>query len=55
MVLSVKFFEGSKVAECPTFKIKLFTLSVHNLSMCYVISHISYEGVFSLEESGVQF
>ena len=26
MVLSVKFFEGSNVAECPTFEIKLFTL-----------------------------
>ena len=40
----VKFFEGSNVAECPTFEIKLFTLTVHNLSICYVISHISSEG-----------
>ena len=37
----VKFFEGSNEAECPTFEIKLFTLTVHNLSICYVISHIS--------------
>ena len=48
MVLS-----GSNVAECPTFEIKLFTLTVHNLSICYVISHISVEGEFSLEKSGV--
>ena len=53
MVLSVKNFESSNVAECPTFEIKLFTLTVHNLSICYVISHISLEGGFSLEESGV--
>ena len=53
MVLSVKFFKGSNVAECPTFEIKLFTLTVHNLSFCYVISHISLEGEFSLEEYGV--
>ena len=55
MVLSVKFFEGSNVAKCPTFEIKLFTLTVHNLSICYIISHISKEGEFSLEESGVIF
>ena len=47
MVLSVKFFEGSNVAELPTFEIKLFTLTVHNMSICYVISHISFEGEFS--------
>ena len=45
MVLSVKFFEGSSVAECPTFEIKL--------SNCYVNSHISLEGEFSSEESDV--
>ena len=28
MVLSVKFFEGSNVAECPTFEVKLFTLTL---------------------------
>ena len=27
MALSFKFFEGSNVAECPTFEIKLFTLT----------------------------
>ena len=53
MVLSVKFFEGSNVAEYPTFKINLFTLTVHNLSICYVISHISSEGEFGSEESDV--
>ena len=46
MVLSVKVFEGSNVAECPTFEITLFTLTVNNLSICYVISHISFEGEF---------
>ena len=45
MVLSVKFFKGSNnVAECPTFEIKLITFTAHNLSICYVISHISLEG-----------
>ena len=29
MVLSVKFFEGSNVAECPTFEIKLFPRSLY--------------------------
>ena len=53
MVLYVKFFEGSNVAECPTFEIKLFTLTVHNLSICYVISHISLEGEFGSEESDI--
>ena len=53
MVLSVKFFEGSNVAECPTFEIKLFTLTVHNMSICYVNSHISLEGEFGSEESDV--
>ena len=42
MVLSVKFFEGSNVAECPTFEIKLVTLTVHNMFICYVISHINF-------------
>ena len=28
MVLFVKFFEGSNIAECPTFEIKLFTLYI---------------------------
>ena len=41
VILSLNNFEGSYVAECPTFKIKLFTLTVHNLSICYVISRIS--------------
>ena len=53
MVLSVKFFEGSNVAVCPTFEIKLFTLTVRNLSICYVNSHISLEGEFGSEESDV--
>ena len=53
MVRSVKFFEGSNVAECPTFEIKLFTLTVHHLSICYVISHISLEGEFDSDESDV--
>ena len=53
MVLSDKFYEGSNVAECPTFEIKLFTLTVHNLSICYVNSHISLEGEFGSEESDV--
>ena len=53
MVLSVKFFDGSNLPECPTFEIKLFTLTVHNMSICYVISHISLEGEFSSEESYV--
>ena len=51
--LSVKFFEGSNVAECTTFEIKLFTFTAHNLSICYVIFHISLEGEFSSEESYV--
>ena len=46
MVLSVKYFEGSNVAECSTLEIKLFTLTVHNLCISYVISHISFEGEF---------
>ena len=53
MVLSVKFFEGSNVAECPTFEIKLLTFTAQNLSICYAISHISLEGEFSSEESYV--
>ena len=53
VVPSVKFFEGSNVDQCPTFEIKLFTLTVHNLSICYVISHISLEGEFSSDESDV--
>ena len=53
MVLSVKFFEGSNVAECPTFEIKLFTLTVHNLSICYVNSHNGLEGEFGSEEPDV--
>ena len=53
MVLSVKFFEGSNVAECPTFEIKLFTLTVCNLSIGYVNSHISLDGESSSEESDV--
>ena len=53
MVLSVKFFEGSNVTECPTFEIKLFTVTVHNPSICYLISHISLEGEFGSEESDV--
>ena len=53
MVRSVKVFEGSNVAECPTFEIKLSTPTVHNLSICYVNSHISLEGEFSSEESDV--
>ena len=51
--ISVKFFEGSNVAECTTFKIKLFTFTAHNLSICYVIFHISLEGEFSSKESYV--
>ena len=42
----VLWFECSNAAECPTFEIKLFTLTVHNLSIFYVISHISFEGEF---------
>ena len=53
MVFSVKFFEGSNVAECPTFEIKFFTLTEHNLSICNVISHISLEGAFGSEVSDV--
>ena len=49
----LSFFAGSDAAECPTFEIKLFTLTVHNLSICYVISHISLEGEFGPEESDV--
>ena len=42
MVLSVQFFEGSNVAECLTFEINLFTLTVHNMFICYAVSHISF-------------
>ena len=51
MVLSVKLFESSNVTECPTFEIKLFTLTVHKMPICYVISHISFEGEFSSDVS----
>ena len=44
MVLSVKFFEGSNIAECPSFEIKLFTLTVHNMSICYVIPILVKKG-----------
>ena len=52
-LLSVKFYEGSNVAECPSFKIELFILTVHDLSICYVISHINEEGESSSDESDV--
>ena len=49
----LSFFDGSNIAECPSFEIKLFILTVHNLSICYIISHISVEGESSSEESDV--
>ena len=49
MVLSVKFFDGSNVPECPTFEIKLFTLTVHNLSVAaHLRSFFEKVGSFAL-------